>query len=268
MTISKYKLYYNVETKFLGVLMYKDADIQKLIDELDIVQVIGEYVTLKKTGANYKGLSPFKEERTPSLLVSPTKNIFKDFSTGIGGNSISFYMKINNLSFPEAVEELSEKYNISIEKLNINREKASKNTKYYEIMKTAQTYFSESVKKSKEALKYMNDRDFSIEDIKRFGIGFSQNSWDGLLNYLTKKGYETDDLIELGLVRKNEEGKVFDYYRNRIMFPIYNNSMKLIGFGEELLKKEVTLLNILILLILKFLKKEKNFLDYTIKEKT
>ncbi len=217
--------------------MYKDADIQKLIDELDIVQVIGEYVTLKKTGANYKGLSPFKEERTPSLLVSPTKNIFKDFSTGIGGNSISFYMKINNLSFPEAVEELSEKYNISIEKLNINREKASKNTKYYEIMKTAQTYFSESVKKSKEALKYMNDRDFSIEDIKRFGIGFSQNSWDGLLNYLTKKGYETDDLIELGLVRKNEEGKVFDYYRNRIMFPIYNNSMKLIGFGGRIIEK-------------------------------
>ena len=99
--------------------MYKDTEIQKLIDNLDIVQVIGEYVTLKKTGANYKGLSPFKDEKTPSFVVSPNKNIFKDFSTGIGGNVISFYMRINNLSFYEAVEELSRKYNISINKFNI-----------------------------------------------------------------------------------------------------------------------------------------------------
>ena len=105
--------------------MYKDTDIQKLIDGLDIVQVIGEYVALKKTGANYKGFSPFKEEKTPSFVVSPSKNIFKDFSTGIGGNVISFYMKINNLSFVESVEELAKKYNIDIEKLNINNEKGS-----------------------------------------------------------------------------------------------------------------------------------------------
>ena len=98
--------------------MYKDTDIQKLIDELDIVQVIGEYVTLKRTGANYKGLSPFREEKTPSFVVSPTKNIFKDFSTGIGGNVISFYMKINNLTFVEALEELARKYDINIKKLN------------------------------------------------------------------------------------------------------------------------------------------------------
>ena len=106
--------------------MYKDTDIQKLIDELDIVQVIGEYVTLKRTGANYKGLSPFREEKTPSFVVSPTKNIFKDFSTGIGGNVISFYMKINNLTFVEALEELARKYDINIKKLNTNKEKANK----------------------------------------------------------------------------------------------------------------------------------------------
>ena len=117
--------------------MYKDTDIQKLIDGLDIVQVIGEYVTLKKTGANYKGFSPFKEEKTPSFVVSPSKNIFKDFSTGIGGNVISFYMKINNLSFVESVEELAKKYNVDIEKLNVNKEKSGKETRYYEIMKNA-----------------------------------------------------------------------------------------------------------------------------------
>ena len=146
--------------------MYKDTDIQKLIDELDIVQVIGEYVTLKRTGANYKGLSPFREEKTPSFVVSPTKNIFKDFSTGIGGNVISFYMKINNLTFVEALEELARKYDINIKKLNTNKEKANKNSKYYEIMREAQSYFSVSINNSEEALKYMNNRDFSIESLK------------------------------------------------------------------------------------------------------
>ena len=218
--------------------MYKDTDIQKLIDGLDIVQVIGEYVTLKKTGANYKGFSPFKEEKTPSFVVSPSKNIFKDFSTGIGGNVISFYMKINNLSFVESVEELAKKYNVDIEKLNVNKEKSGKEARYYEIMKNAHSYFSETINNSEEALEYMNSRGFSIEDIRRFQIGFSRNTWDGLLSYLIGKGYDTDDLIELGLVRKNEEGKVFDYYRNRIIFPIYSNSMKLVGFGGRIISSD------------------------------
>lgn len=218
--------------------MYKDTDIQKLIDGLDIVQVIGEYVTLKKTGANYKGFSPFKEEKTPSFVVSPSKNIFKDFSTGIGGNVISFYMKINNLSFVESVEELAKKYNVDIEKLNVNKEKSGKEARYYEIMKNAHSYFSETINNSEEALGYMNSRGFSIEDIRRFQIGFSRNTWDGLLSYLIGKGYDTDDLIELGLVRKNEEGKVFDYYRNRIIFPIYSNSMKLVGFGGRIISSD------------------------------
>ena len=218
--------------------MYKDTDIQKLIDELDIVQVIGEYVTLKRTGANYKGLSPFREEKTPSFVVSPTKNIFKDFSTGIGGNVISFYMKINNLTFVEALEELARKYDINIKKLNTNKEKANKNSKYYEIMREAQSYFSVSINNSEEALKYMNNRDFSIEDIRKFEIGFALNKWDGLLNYLNEKKYDTNDLIELGLVRKNENGNIFDYYRNRIIFPIYNDSMKLVGFGGRTIEKD------------------------------
>ena len=218
--------------------MYKDTDIQKLIDGLDIVQVIGEYVTLKKTGANYKGFSPFKEEKTPSFVVSPSKNIFKDFSTGIGGNVISFYMKINNLSFVESVEELAKKYNVDIEKLNVNKEKSGKEARYYKIMKNAHSYFSETINNSEEALGYMNSRGFSIEDIRRFQIGFSRNTWDGLLSYLIGKGYDTDDLIELGLVRKNEEGKVFDYYRNRIIFPIYSNSMKLVGFGGRIISSD------------------------------
>ena len=215
--------------------MYKDEEIEKFLENLDIVQVIGEYVTLKKTGANYKGFSPFKEERTPSFVVSPTKNIFKDFSTGIGGNAISFYMKINNITFYEAVEELSEKYNVPIKKLNISKKNLLQNEKYYEIMREAQRIFSENILKSEQALKYMENRGFSLEEIKKYGIGFSLDTWDSLLNALKEKGYSEEDMLELGLVRKNDRGNVFDYFRNRIMFPIYNETMKPVGFGGRII---------------------------------
>ena len=216
--------------------MYKDTEIQKLIDNLDIVQVIGEYVTLKKTGANYKGLSPFKDEKTPSFVVSPNKNIFKDFSTGIGGNVISFYMRINNLSFYEAVEELSRKYNISINKFNIEKNRDNPNARYYEIMREAQSFFKNNMINSDEAMEYMKNRGYSLEEIRKFEIGFSLESWNSLLNYLKEKGYNENELLELGLIRKNDEGNVFDYFRNRIIFPIYNDTMKLIGFGGRIIE--------------------------------
>lgn len=211
--------------------MYKDKNIQKLVDELDIVQVIGEYVVLKKAGANYKGLSPFKEENTPSFVVSPRKKIYKDFSTGDGGDVIKFYRKINNLSFYEAVNELARKYNISIKTFYEDSSRITENEKYYEIMKQAQIYFSKNIFNSLEALNYMDNRGYLEVDLRKFGIGFSENKWDGLLSYLTNKGYSIDDLLELGLVIKNENGNIFDYFRNRIIFPIYNDNMKIVGFG-------------------------------------
>ena len=211
--------------------MYKDKNIQKLVDELDIVQVIGEYVVLKKAGANYKGLSPFKEEKTPSFVVSPRKKIYKDFSTGDGGDVIKFYRKINNLSFYEAVNELARKYNISIKTFYEDSSRITENEKYYEIMKQAQIYFSKNIFNSSEALNYMGNRGYLEVDLRKFGIGFSENKWDGLLSYLTNKGYSIDDLLELGLVIKNENGNIFDYFRNRIIFPIYNDNMKIVGFG-------------------------------------
>ncbi len=211
--------------------MYRDKNIQKLVDELDIVQVIGEYVVLKKAGANYKGLSPFKEEKTPSFVVSPTKNIYTDFSTGDGGDVIKFYRKINNLSFYEAVNELARKYNISIKTFYEDSSRITENEKYYEIMKQAQIYFSKNIFNSLEALNYMGNRGYLEADLRKFGIGFAENKWDGLLLYLTNKGYSTDDLLELGLIIKNENGNIFDYFRNRIIFPIYNDNMKIVGFG-------------------------------------
>ena len=217
--------------------MYNDKEVQKLLDKLDIVQVISEYVTLKKTGANYKGLSPFREERTPSFVVSPVKNIFKDFSTGIGGNSITFYMKMNNISFVEAIEELSRKYNITMSKVvRKNDENKSEYNKYYEILSKVEKYYVDNLINNKEATKYIENRGFTEEDIKKYNIGFSSNQWDDLYNFLTKEGYGEKELIELGLIKKNENGNIFDVFRNRIMFPIVNSYSKTIGFGGRIIE--------------------------------
>ncbi|BBM58005.1 DNA primase [Leptotrichia trevisanii] len=229
-------------------MIYDEKEIQKLIDNLDIVQVIGEYVNLKKAGSNYKGLSPFKDEKTPSFTVSPVKNIFKDFSTQIGGNVISFYMRINDISFVQAVEELSQKYNIPLKKKReyrtinqeINRRKAV-NKEYFDIMNEALVFFKENIEKYDEAMEYMKERDFSVEDVKKFGIGFASSNRDDLFQYLLKKEFSETKIIELGLAKRNENGEIYDNFRNRVIFPIYNTDSQIVGFGGRIIEKNSNL---------------------------
>lgn len=229
-------------------MIYSEKEIQKLIDNLDIVQVIGEYVNLKKAGSDYKGLSPFKDEKTPSFTVSPLKNIFKDFSTQIGGNVISFYMKINDIGFLQAVEELSRKYNIPLKKSReyktidqeIERKKAV-NREYYEIMNEAQIFFRENIEKYSEALEYMKERDFSLEEIRRFGIGFAPSFRDDLFQHLVKKEFPEEKIMSLGLAKRNENGEIYDSFRNRIIFPIYNVNAQIVGFGGRIIEKNTNL---------------------------
>ena len=229
-------------------MIYDEKEIQKLIDNLDIVQVIGEYVNLKKAGSDYKGLSPFKDEKTPSFTVSPVKNIFKDFSTQIGGNVISFYMKINDIGFLQAVEELSQKYNIPLKKSReyrtidqeIERKKAV-NREYYEIMNEAQIFFRENIEKYSEALEYMKERDFSLEEIRRFGIGFAPSFRDDLFQHLVKKEFPEEKIMSLGLAKRNENGEIYDSFRNRIIFPIYNVNAQIVGFGGRIIEKNTNL---------------------------
>ena len=229
-------------------MIYSKKEIQKLIDNLDIVQVIGEYVNLKKAGSDYKGLSPFKDEKTPSFTVSPVKNIFKDFSTQIGGNVISFYMKINDIGFLQAVEELSRKYNIPLKKSReyrtidqeIERKKAV-NREYYEIMNEAQIFFRGNIEKYSEALEYMKERDFSLEEIRRFGIGFAPSFRDDLFQHLVKKEFPEEKIMSLGLAKRNENGEIYDSFRNRIIFPIYNVNAQIVGFGGRIIEKNTNL---------------------------
>ena len=229
-------------------MFYSEEEIQKLIDNLDIVEVIGEYVNLKKAGSDYKGLSPFKDEKTPSFTVSPVKNIFKDFSTQIGGNVISFYMKINDIGFVQAVEELSQKYNIPLKKsgkFQKNSQKISEkqveNKEYFEIMNEAQTFFENNVEKYEEALEYMKNRDFSVEDMKKFKIGFASSTRDGLFQYLIEKNFSENKIMKLGLAKRNENGEIYDSFRNRIIFPIYNIEGKIVAFGGRIIEKNSNL---------------------------
>ena len=229
-------------------MIYDEKEIQKLIDNLDIVEVIGEYVNLKKAGSDYKGLSPFKDEKTPSFTVSPVKNIFKDFSTQIGGNVISFYMKINDIGFVQAVEELSQKYNIPLKKNGKSQivsqkisEKQAENKEYFEIMNEAQTFFENNVEKYEEALEYMKNRDFSLEDMKKFKIGFASSIRDGLFQYLIEKNFSENKIMKLGLAKRNENGEIYDSFRNRIIFPIYNIEGKIVAFGGRIIEKNSNL---------------------------
>ena len=229
-------------------MFYSEEEIQKLIDNLDIVEVIGEYVNLKKAGSDYKGLSPFKDEKTPSFTVSPVKNIFKDFSTQIGGNVISFYMKINDIGFVQAVEELSQKYNIPLKKNGKSQivsqkisEKQAENKEYFEIMNEAQTFFENNVEKYEEALEYMKNRDFSLEDMKKFKIGFASSIRDGLFQYLIEKNFSENKIMKLGLAKRNENGEIYDSFRNRIIFPIYNIEGKIVAVGGRIIEKNSNL---------------------------
>ena len=224
--------------------MYEKKEIQKLIDSLDIVEVISEYVNLKKSGSGYKGLSPFKDERTPSFSVDPVKNIFFDFSSGVGGNVIKFYQLINDVSFPQAMEELSQKYNIPLRKSNFGNNyevSQDKYKEYYEILNSAYEFFKNAIEENDKALKYMKERGFLPEDIKKFEIGFSLNEKDELFKYLIKKNFSEEKILELGLVKRNETGAVYDTFRNRIMFPIYNPQNKIVGFGGRIIEKDTDL---------------------------
>lgn len=205
--------------------MLKESDKQLLLSKIDIVELISEYVDLKKSGAGFKGLSPFKSENTPSFMVSSSKKIFKDFSSNIGGDAIKFYMLINNLTYLEAVDELARKYNVNI---NITSEKRY-NVKYYNLLSEISKIYQENLLASKEALEYLKNRGYSLNDIKEYRLGYALDKWDSI--YVKYENDDTvKDLLELGIV-SHSENRYYDTFKNRIMIPILNVKGDIIGFG-------------------------------------
>ena len=222
-------------------MKYKTEDIDLLIDSLKIEEVVGEFVELKKAGANYKGLCPFHPDTTPSFMVSPSKNICKCFVCGAGGNPISFYSQYKKISFLEAIEELSKKYGIPIKGIDNNSIKQQDNyEKYYEIMREAHNFYKDMIfsNQGRVALEYLAGRKLNPKIIKENGLGFASDRWSELNDYLLSKGYESKDLLKLGLIKEGENGNNYDVFRNRIMFPIYSTKGEVIAFGGRTLEKD------------------------------
>ena len=222
-------------------MKYKTEDIDLLIDSLKIEEVVGEFVELKKAGANYKGLCPFHPDTTPSFMVSPSKNICKCFVCGAGGNPISFYSQYKKISFLEAIEELSKKYDIPIKGIDNNSIKQQDNyEKYYEIMREAHNFYKDMIfsNQGRVALEYLAGRKLNPKIIKENGLGFAPDRWSELNDYLLSKGYESKDLLKLGLIKEGENGNNYDVFRNRIMFPIYSTKGEVIAFGGRTLEKD------------------------------
>ena len=217
--------------------MINPATIEEIKNRVDIVEVVGDFVTLKRSGSSFKALSPFTNEKTPSFYVVPSKGIFKDFSSGKGGDAITFVMEVDGLSYVEALKYLAAKYGIEVkeeEQSDEALEAQNKRESLYIVLNFANEYFQEVLHESDEGkaigLSYFKERGFTDETIKKFQLGYSKEIWDGLLNDATKKGYQKELLAEAGLII-DKDGKTYDRFRSRVMFPIHNVSGKPIAFG-------------------------------------
>ena len=218
-------------------------DLKDIIEEIksrcDIVDVISDYMQLKSSGSNYTGLCPFHSEKTGSFMVSKSKQIYKCFGCNAGGDVISFVMRYENVDFMDAVKILARRCGITLER-NISEEEKKKIqeiNKFREIhTEAARFYFANLLGTKNPGYEYLKKRGLSDKIIKKFGLGYSLNSWNSLMNYLLAKGYDKTDLVKCGLVtHKTETNKYFDRFRNRVMFPIFNYNGKVIGFGGRVL---------------------------------
>ena len=218
-------------------------DIKEIIEEVksrcDIANTISEYMNIKPSGSNYKGLCPFHGEKTPSFYINTSKQIYKCFGCGEGGDVINFVMKMENLDFIDAVKLLANKHGIEINtNMDENTKQRMEKSKKFQDMhvEAARFYFSNLLKEKNLGYEYLRKRGLDDKIIKKFGLGYSHNSWNVLKDYLISLGYEKHDLIECGLFGyKSETDKIYDKFRNRVMFPIFDYRGNVIGFGGRVL---------------------------------
>lgn len=220
--------------------MISQISIEQLLNTAVIEDVVGEYVNLKRAGSRFKGVCPFHDEKTPSFTVTPTLGIYKCFGCQKGGNSIHFLMEIERLSFTEAARSLARKYGIELIEIGgVSAEEYNENQKLREsisnVLEFAHEFFKKNLFESEPGktigLPYYKERGFTLDTIKVWGLGFSPDSWDALYKASLNSGYDPDLLVTAGLLKKKENGDYFDMYRNRVIFPIYSVSGKIIAFA-------------------------------------
>ena len=217
---------------------YSDEIIDEVRQTNDIVDIISQYVHLKRSGRNFFGLCPFHNEKSPSFSVSPDKQIFHCFGCGVGGNVFTFLTKIEGISFIEAVQTLAERSNIQLPTFenNVDSAKEELKAKVFKVNEFTAQYYHENLYKpeSKIAQEYIKKRKLTNETLKAFRLGFS-GKFDELYRALKKEGFNDPEILESGLVNRNDNGKYIDRYRNRLMFPICDARGRVIAFGGRVL---------------------------------
>jgi len=218
--------------------------IDKIFDAAHIEEVVGDFVQLKKAGSNYKGLSPWTDEKTPSFFVSPAKGIFKDFSSGKGGNAVSFLMELENMTYPEALRYLADKYQIEIEETETTeeeKEEVSLRETLSLVNQFALEYFTKALWQSEDGknigLSYFRERGYNDQTIEKFSLGYSHQLSDAFTAAAKDAGHNTEHLLKLGLAKENERG-IYDFFRERVMFPIRNVSGRPIAFAGRTLRSD------------------------------
>ena len=232
--------------------MITQSTIEKVFEAARVEEVIGDFVQLKRAGSNLKGLSPFSNEKSPSFMVSPVKQIWKDFSSGKGGNSVTFLMEHEHFTYPDAIRFLAKKYNIEIEETVDSQEDkqlASEKESLFLVSEFASEFFEKTLHNTDIGqaigLSYFKERGFTLETIKKFKLGYSPDTWDAFTKEALSKGYQLTYLERTGLTIVNEE-KQFDRFKGRVMFPIQSMSGRVTGFGGRILindKKAAKYLN-------------------------
>lgn len=221
--------------------MITKETIDRIFEAAHIEEVIGEFVNLKRSGSSFKGLSPFSDERTPSFMVSPSKGIFKDFSSGKGGSVVTFLMEHEQMTYPEALRYLAEKYNIEIEETKSSPEQEeakSHRESLYIASEWAEKYFINNLQNTDEGkaigLSYFKERGFTDETIKEFKLGYAINTFDDMVKSSSEQGFKPEFLVELGLLKDKGKG-IYDGFKGRVIFPIHNLSGRPLGFGARTL---------------------------------
>ena len=220
-------------------MLYSDELIEEIRNANDIIDIISQYVTLKRSGRNYFGLCPFHKEKSPSLSVSPDKQIFHCFGCGVGGNVIHFISKIEGLNFKDAIEFLAERAGIALPASENARDiyKQELKAKVYEINEIAAKFYHDNLYKpySKNAQEYVKKRKLDNQTLKAFLIGYASPNYNELYNYLKKNGFTDEQILASSLVNRTENGKFIDRFRNRFMIPIQDIRGKVIAFGGRVL---------------------------------
>ena len=219
--------------------------IDKIRSAANIYDIVKEFVTLKKAGANYKGLCPFHDEKTPSFIVSPSKQLFKCFSCGEGGDAVGFIMKHEQMTYPEALKWIAKRYGIEVrekEETEEEKKESSEREAMFAANQWARDYFTDILYNNVEGvaigMAYFRARGFRDDIIKKFQLGFCLPERDAMAQAALKRGYAEEYLVKTGLCVKTEDGKLLDRYHGRVIFPVHTISGRVVAFGGRVLNTE------------------------------